>query len=35
MADGMLLLAAQWMRRMAMPQFEPTRQQSWLATHPR
>ncbi|HEX6599857.1 MAG TPA: DUF308 domain-containing protein [Gemmatimonadaceae bacterium] len=29
------IVAAQWMRRMAMPQFEPTRQQSWLAAHPR
>jgi hypothetical protein len=29
------VVAAQWMRRMAMPQFEPTRQHHWLATDAR
>lgn len=29
------LVAARWMRRMAMPQFEPTQQNRWLATHAR
>jgi hypothetical protein len=29
------IIAAQWMRRVAMPQFEPTEQHRWLATDAR
>lgn len=27
------VVAAQWMRRVALPQYEPTQQHRWLATH--
>lgn len=29
------LVAAQWMRRVALPQYEPTQQHRWLASHAR